>query len=297
MEKGERGQRHEQRPEQEVEVDFLERTPDEARLIADYLQLKVRRQNGFEFLQALLHAINHLYRVAAGLLAHDDCHALLSVRGGERARFFDAILDPGDVLQEHRLPAEIRHDEFVEILHRFHATEGTDGELAGVLVEPAAGNFNILPVQRLAQVVNRQAVGAELFNVHGHLHRAGARSGQADRADIRHGLEALLDELVRDVTDLLQVARRGDTDRDDGDGVEVELVNDRRVGVRWQTGENGIHLVAHVLRREVAIAFQQKLDGDLRNALGCDAAQFINALNRVDDFLQGFGDAGFHFLG
>src|SRR5256885_3901970 len=47
---------------------------------------------------------------------------------------------------------------------------------------------------------------SEFLDIDGNLHRAGALSGDADRADILHGFEVLLNELVGDVTDLFEIA-------------------------------------------------------------------------------------------
>ena len=92
-----RGQRHEHRPEQKVQIDFLQRTLDKTRLVADDLQLEVRRHDCFQFLHPFLDAVNHLHRVAAGLLAHDERDAFMAVGGRKGAWFFDGILDARNV--------------------------------------------------------------------------------------------------------------------------------------------------------------------------------------------------------
>ena len=194
------------------------------------------------------------------------------------------------------MAGKVGHDEIVEALHRLHAAQGAHHQFPRPLIQPAAGHFQVLPPQRLAHVVDRQVVGPQFPDVHRDLHRARAGAEHADRADVLHRLQVLLDEFVGDVGDLLEVARGADTNRDHRDGVEVKLVDDGRIGSGRQARENGVDLVPHVLRGDVPIAFQEKLHRDLRHPLGGHAAQFVDALDGVDDFFQRLGDAGLHLL-
>jgi len=73
-------------------------------------------------------------------------------------------------------------------------------------------------------------------------------------------------------------------------------LDDRLLGVAGQLVENLVDLIAHFLRRDVAVLFENELDGDDRVAFAGDAAQFVYAGDGVDGFFDALGDLGFDFL-
>ena len=296
MQEREHGDGHQHRAENQVKVHLLQRAFDEAGLIPDDRHLEVRRHLQFQLLEPRLHPVDHLHRVAAGLLAHDERHRVVAVQSRERTRFLHGILHLRHLSQVNVLTAEAADDEILKLSHRPHPAERAHDEFAGALVHPAARNLHVLRLQRRAHLLNRQATRAQLVDVHRHLHRAGAVAGHVDRADVEHGFEALLDDLVREVGHLAQIAGRADAHGDHRRGVHVELVDDGGLGAGGQAREDGVHFVAHVLRCHVAVALKEELDGDAGDPLARDTGQLVNALHRVDDLLQRLGDAGLHLL-
>ena len=268
-----------------MEVHFLQRAFDESGLVAHDFHSDVRRNGSLQFREPFLHTVDDLDRVAAGLLAHDERHAVQVVRLRQRARFLDAILDLGHILEIHRLSRDVGDDDLAKVLHALHPAQGPQDQLARFLVHAPARHFEILPQQRLAQIVNGEVIAAQFFVIDRHLHRAGAGARHIDRANILDGFEVLLDELVRDIGYFFEIARRAHADGNDRLGVHVELVDDRGIGARGQGGKDRVDLVAHVLRGDVAIALELKLHGDGGHAFESDAAEFVNALHGVNDLL------------
>ena len=230
------------------------------------------------------------------MLANNERDGVHVVESRERARLFDGIGHRSHVAQPNRLRADRGDDEVVEIPDVAHPAQRAHDQFARALVHAARGHFEILLQQRRTDILDRQAAGAELVDIDGHLHGACAAADHDHRADVRHRFQDLLDLPVHDVGDLLQIARRADTERHDRHGVEIEFVDDRRVGALRQLRQNRVHLVAHVLGSDVAVAFEEELDGDARDTFDGRAAQLVNALDGVDDFLQRLGHARFHFF-
>ena len=103
--------------------------------------------------------------------------------------------------------------------------------------------------------------------------------------------------MLGDLGDLAHVALAGDADGHDRRGIEVELVDERRIHALRQLLDDRGNLVAHFLGRHVAVLFQQELHGDRREAFARGRAQLVDAGDLVDGFLDDLGDRGFHFLG
>ena len=230
------------------------------------------------------------------MLANNERDGVHVVESRQRARFFDRVGHRGDVAQPNGLRADRGDDQVVEIPDTAHPAQRAHDQFARALVHAARGHFEVLLQQRRPDILDRQAAGAEFVDIDGHLHRARAGADHDHRADVRHRFQDLLDLPVHDVGDLLQIARRADTQRHDRHGIEIEFVDDRRVGALGQLRQNRVHLVAHILGGDVAVAFEEELDGDARDPLDGRAAQLVGALDRVDDLLQRLGDARFHFF-
>ena len=159
MHEKERGHSDKDRTENEVEVDLLKGAIDEDGLVAHHLHLEVWRHAGFQFLKTLLHAVDDFHRVAAGLLTHDERDAVLVIGFRHGARLFYGVFDQGHVLQVNRLSLRIRDDELVEVLHLLHAAEGANHQLARSLVHATTGHLQILLLQCLADIIDRDIVG------------------------------------------------------------------------------------------------------------------------------------------
>ena len=182
----------------------------------------------------------------------DELHGLLAVQPGERARLDDAVLGRADVPHPQRPLAAARHDEVAEIGGPLDAAHGAHHQLAARLVEPAAGQLEVLPLDRVAHLADRQALRRQPVRVDGDVDGAFLAAEHEHLPDPGERLDVLLHLPAGELGLLAQVPPPGERDAHDGDGVHVELVDDRRVGPDGQLGEDGGHLVPHVLGRGVA---------------------------------------------
>ena len=105
------------------------------------------------------------------------------------------------------------------------------------VIDAAAGLLLVLADQRLADVLDGQVlVLQQLVGVDDDVDGPLPAADEDDRPDAGQRLEVFLDPLAGDLGDLAEVAAAGDGDRHDRGGVEVELVDDRRVGARRAAG-------------------------------------------------------------
>src|SRR5213592_1583286 len=102
--------------------------------------------------------------------------------------------------------------------------------------------------------------------------------------------------LAGELGDFAQVPSPGDRDPHDRHRVDVELLDHRRVGADRELRQHARHLVAHVLRCDVARLLEHELHHQRREALLGDAAQLVDAVDGVDRLLDHLGDAGLHLL-
>ena len=293
----ENGQRHEDHPEDEVERDLVEVAKDEPGLVSDDLDAVVGRQEWLELAEASLHGVDERHRVAPALLAHHERDRVGAVQPGERARLLHAVRYLGDLRKVDGLAARARDDEAPERRHRLHPPQRAQHQLAPGLLHAAARHLHVLRLQRRPHVLHRQPVRPQAVRVEGHLHGAHARAHEVDGAHVGHGLEVLLEELVREEGDLLEVARRGHRERQDGGRIDVELVHDGGLGAGREAREDGVDLVADVLGRKVAVALVKELGGDAGEALAAVGAQLVKAGDGVDDLLEWLGDGRLDLLG
>jgi hypothetical protein len=212
---------------------------------------------------------------------------------------FDILLDVAlgaEVAHAHGLPVAVCDDQVLEVAHVAHAARGAQSELAALLVDAAARQLEILARERLLHVGDREVVGLELARVDRDLHGAWPAAHDADRADARQAAQLVADLPVRDVRELAQVALSGHDDRQYRRRVEVELVDDRRLGAGRQQRQDRVDLALHFLLGHVAVLLEQELHRDERAPLGRRAAQFVDARDRVDRVLDELRDAGLHLL-
>ena len=84
----------------------------------------------------------------------------------------------------------------------------------------------------------------------------GRRADDQHLSDAGDGLQPAAQGLVGVLGDVALDAGTGDGDGDDGDGAGIEVLDDRRLGVVRQVAEDGVDLVAHFLRGDVAVLLE-----------------------------------------
>ncbi len=139
---------------------FLERADDEHRLVLDHEGLDVWRKDVFEFIETLLHRFDHLDGVGARLLLHDEADGVFAVQPGQAAGLLEGVFHPADVLDPHRIAVLVGDDQSRGNPAAFSTRPMVRSTSSAVaLVDAPAGEFQVLPHQRLADVLDREVVG------------------------------------------------------------------------------------------------------------------------------------------
>ena len=292
----ENGQRDQDRAEPHVDADRLDRRLDEPRLVADAAHLDVRGQHRPEAVELRLHPVDHLDGVRAGLLADDELDGVLAVQARERARLDHAVLRVAEVAHPERAVAHVRDDQVVEVRDGLDASHRPDHELAPGLIEAPARQLQVLALDRFAHLADRETLRREAIRIHRDVDGALLPAEHDDLSDTGERLDVLLHLPARELGHLAQVPAARERDAHHRNRVHVELVDHRRVRTDGQLRQDGRHLVAHVLRRGVARLLEHELHDDGRQALLGNAAELVDAVDRVDRLLEDLRDAGLHLL-
>ncbi len=143
----------------------------------------------------------------------------------------------------------------------------------------------------------RQAVRGQLGGVDDDVDLARPPADDAHLADAGDRLELAPERLVDVLGDVALRAGPDTAMRDDRRGVGIDLL-DRSAARRRGAArdEHRVHLVAHFLRRDVAVLLQVELDHDHRDVLGREGDQLVDAADGVDRLLDLVGDLGLDLL-
>jgi len=183
-------------------------------------------------------------------------------------------------------------DDVVELRRRLDAAQRPQAHLPGALFDRAAGDLDVLLLNRVAHLPDGQAAGVELLDVHHDVDLTGAAAAERDRANAVYRFERALHLLVGDFRERADrhLLRRQD-DRHDRVGVGVGLLDDGRQDFRRDRPHGPRHLFAHVVGGVVEVALEHEAHRDVRRATRLyvrlelvdagDAAQRV--LHRHDD--------------
>ncbi len=106
------------------------------------------------------------------------------------------------------------------------------------MIDSSSRKFQVLPDQRLPDIFRGKHVGNQLIRIDVDVDRSSLTAHQGHRADTLDGFEILFDRLAGDLSDFAKVATTRNGDRRDGGCVDVEFVDERRIGADGQATEN-----------------------------------------------------------
>jgi hypothetical protein len=164
------------------------------------------------------------------------------------------------------------------------------------LVEAAAGNLDVLALERARHVGDGEVVGAQTVAVEPDVDLALAAAEDQHLPDAVHALDLTPQHLVGVLGDVTNRLVRGQGEAEYRRCVRIHPVDTGLLDRLRQPRQDAVHLVAHFLRRDVGVFLEREKDDDLRDALGRDRAEIVDPADGVDRFLDLVGDFRFNLL-
>ena len=284
-------------PTIEVLLDVVDRRFDEVGRVADDAQRRSRAAAPpCSSSSRSLTAVDDLDGVGARLPADLQEHRAGAVDVGDGVGIGLAVFDARDVGDPDRVAVLLADDDVVELGDGLDAAARAQRDRLRPLIDAAAGDLDVLRLQRARDVGDRQVVGAQAVGVEPDVDLPLAAAEDEHLADAVDAFELPAQHLVGvlgDVADRLVGAEREAQDRR---RVGIELVDARLLNRLRQQRQDAVDLVAHFLRGDVGVLVEQEADDDLRDAFGRDRAQLVDAADGVDRFLDLVGDLGLDLL-
>src|SRR5206468_12018915 len=129
----------------------------------------------------------------------------IELYGGAAVRRVQRILDPcdgvlgvSDVRDPHRRAVDVRYDDVVELIGGVDAPHRAQTDFPFSLLERPAGNFDVLLLNGVAHLIDRQAARVQLLDVDDDMNFTWAIAADRDGANAVHRLQGALDLLVGD---------------------------------------------------------------------------------------------------
>ena len=163
----------------------------------------------------------------------------------------------------HHVAVAVGDRDVGEVRGFLHAPVRAQREIAQPLLHFSAGDLHVLRLQRGDELRCRQPDGVQLRGVDDDVDLPRASADDQNLSDAIERLEPAAKFLVGEFRDVADRRRSGKSDAEDRDGIGVDFLNDRRIGVLRQVAENRVDLVAHFLRGDIEILLQHEGDDDL----------------------------------
>ena len=271
---------------------------DQVLAVVDALDFHPRRQDAgvVDRGDQLLDARDGRRTLLAAAHQHDALHdVVVLIEAGDAEPRFLADGDGGDVLDQHRIAAALRHHGIGEIVDRADQADAAHHRGLRADIDGVAADIDVGIADRLQQLRQRQAVGDQLVEVDLQLIGLGPAAPAGDVDHAGHGAEAALQHPV---LQRLQVQHavvrrpRQPVAVDFADGAE-------RRNSRLHVAGQRRHLrqpVQHLLQRLVIGVVERELQFDVGQAVQRDGPDGAQVLDAGDLGLDRNGDVALDFL-
>ncbi len=286
-------QDHEQDGLADGRVDVLHRLPDEDRFVVGDLNLHAFGQRSEDARKRGGDFIGHVERVRGRLLHHPKGDGRQPVGADDAALVEGPELGMADVGEADEIALGVLQDQIVELLRRLEIGLREHRELARHAFDAAGRDVDILPPERVLDVLRREVVGGEPLGIEPDAHRIFAFAEQPDIGDAGQRLQLILDVAVGVVGDFergMAVAVEGDIE--DRLGVGFDLLDHRLLDLVGEMAPLPPDPVAHVRGGRVGVALEIEADADLALLLATDRGDVVDALDAGERILEHLGDLG-----
>ncbi len=289
-------QRRQDRSDDKVFLDVVNRRLDEVRGVAHDARAVADRQASLEFLEARSNRANDLDGVGTRLTANLQEHRARAIDVGHRLRLGFAVFHARDVADSNGVPLLGANDDVAELGHVLDSPSRAERHRLLPLVHAPARNFDVLGLKGAGDVRHGQVVRAQARAVEPDVDLARPAAQDEHLTDTAHAFELPPENLVRVLGDIPDRAIGAEREAQDGSRVRIEPVHSRLLNRLRQEWQDAVDLVPNLLRRDVGILLEQEADHHLRHAFRRDRTELVDAADGVDGLLDLVADLGFDLL-
>ena len=227
------------------------------------LDLHARRQAGLDVVQRAVEAVGQFKGVGAGLFLDAENHRRLAVVRADAALGCGTDADFGDMADQHRLTVAQGNHRLGNIVEHVDAALALDQVFLRRFDIEAGRGILVRVAQRLADFIQRQAIGGQAFGLDGDLELLGIAADGQDFGHAGHGQNAPLQDLLGGILQFHARMLLG-MERD-----KQNLAHDRggrghrRGGIVGRQGGAGqLQPFGHHLAGQIEVGAPLELDGD-----------------------------------
>ncbi|OQC55665.1 MAG: hypothetical protein BWX54_01833 [Verrucomicrobia bacterium ADurb.Bin018] len=231
--------------------------------------------------------------VAFGLLDDLEHDAAPAVEDGALAHFRGGHADGAEVAQLAAGAVAVGHLEVGDVGDVLVLGVEADGEFAALLADAAAGQVENAALERGDDVGRGEAGGGQAFAIEFHPHFAFVAADDLHFADAGNRGEAVGDDVVGVVVEVVDRRVAGEENIGDGRGVDVDFLNDGAIGIGRQFGEDRVNFFADILCGSVHIDGQIKLQDHLADVLQAGGLNVLEAIEAGDGVFDVLADVFF----
>ena len=282
---------HQHRRLEDRPVHRLDRTLDEQRVVVGDVDGEALGQLLAQARQLGLERLRERQRIGGGLLDQAERDRVATVEAHDAALVLRGERDAADVADAHRVAVDVAHDDVLELGDALQVRLRDDGEFALAALDAPRRQFDVLPPQRVLDVLRREREAGQPVGGEPHAHRELALAEDAHVGRARQRLQARLHEPVGDVGNLERRQRHArEGQPDDRVRVGLDLGDHRLVDRVGQLRAHARDAVAHVGRCAVRIALEAEAHGDLALLGARDRREHVDSLDAGDRILERLGD-------
>ena len=269
---------------------------DDERVVPHDLHLVAFGQEGSEFINALRDGIDDGDGVLSRLLPQRERDGGHAIESGHALQFLRAVLDTGDIAQSHETSTSLANDEALDVLKVLGLANDAEACLMRGVLHHAGRDLHVLHHQRTLHIERGEIEGLEADGVEPDIDLPLLPAEQSHLPDTGHAFQTTTQDLVGILSDVARRLVCDERDAEDGRSIGVELLDDGRVHVIRQRGDDAVHAVAHFLCGDIDVLFQKEDHEDLRDAVAGDRAELVDAADGVHRFFDAVGDLRFDLL-
>ena len=220
---------------------------DDLRRVAHHFDIVACGQQFFNIAELLIHRIHHGHRVCAALFTDGEHHRGHAIVTGHGFLLLGPVFHPRHVTHADQTAVRLAQDEHADLLHAPCLAQHAEARLAGRILHRAGRDLHVLCAEAALHVRSGQIVGAQPHRIEPHIDLPQSSAQQRDLPHTTHAFKLPPQHLVGKLGDLAHRLVGHEGDVQNRRGIGIELLDDRRVHLLRQIGDDTGDAVPHFL--------------------------------------------------